>query len=950
MFDIFIDWLKGILKSRLFPIVLIYIGLFLILVIRIFNLQVINGEEAAEQNELKGTKTREIKSTRGNILDRNGKLIAYNELSFTVTIEDIGALKTSEEKNKMILKLINIIEKNSGNIQNDFPMEINKKGKFIFTLEGNALLRFKRDVYSKKTVDSLTEDEINSTAEDVFKYLRYDTGVNSPKFNITSEYSVEEALKIMGIRYSLFMNRYQKFIPITVATNVNEMIVSAIKENSSELPGVEILQETYRKYNYSECMSHIIGYTGMVSQEKVDESKKDKDYQYSPTDQIGKTGIESEYEDYLRGIKGYEKLTTNSSNVVVDVKERKDSVAGNDVYLTIDAELQEAYYKLLEKKLASILVSNIHSGTDSGSKGTSSDKIRIPIYDVYFSLIDNNVIDISNLNAEDSTNLEKAVHKKFTSNLETVLRQIKQIMAVNSTIVNSGTSSDMESYLKYIYSMLKDNEVIISEKVDKEDKQYINYSNDKISLSEYLQYAISNNWIDLTKLNIGNNYYSTEEIYEKLLNYITTTLYDDQEFHKKTYYSLIYSFKLSGREICLLLYDQGVLKYNEDEITKLQNGIVSSYDFIVNKIKKIEITPAQLALEPCSASIVVTDVKTGEVLAAVSYPGIDNNKMANSIDANYYEKLMTDKSSPSLFRPTQTYTAPGSTYKMCTAIAGLEEGVITTESLIKDLGEFKEVSIPPKCWIYKNGGTHGTINVSDALRDSCNYFFYEVGYRLGKDASGRFNNKLGLEVEEKYSKMLGFDAPSGMELYEYEPKISNEDAVRSAIGQGSNAYTPAQISRYITTIANKGTCYDLTLINKIMDINGKTVLNNSATVHNSLNIKTSTWNAVHEGMYKVVNASSSSIYSIFKDLDIKIAGKTGTAQESTLKPNHALFVSFAPYEDPEISITTVIPNGYTSSNAASLTADAYKYYYHLADLGDLIDGDADAFSAGNFAD
>jgi penicillin-binding protein 2 len=149
--------------------------------------------------------------------------------------------------------------------------------------------------------------------------------------------------------------------------------------------------------------------------------------------------------------------------------------------------------------------------------------------------------------------------------------------------------------------------------------------------------------------------------------------------------------------------------------------------------------------------------------------------------------------------------------------------------------------------------------------------------------------------------------------------------VRSAIGQGSNSYTPIQLSRYVTTIANGGTCYDLTLIDKIDNTKTGKKKKNSANVRNKLNFQSSTLNAIQNGMNKVVNAGS--ISSLFTKVPVTVAGKTGTAQITANEPNHALFVSFAPYEDPEISVTVVIPNGFVSSNAAELASKVYQYYY-----------------------
>jgi penicillin-binding protein 2 len=320
--------------------------------------------------------------------------------------------------------------------------------------------------------------------------------------------------------------------------------------------------------------------------------------------------------------------------------ERTDPIAGNDVYLTIDSKLQEAIYKIIERNLAGILLSKINNSMSAGSRGESAADIRIPIYDVYFALINNNIIDINAFQDKDATSLEKQVYNKFLNKQADVINELKNTLALNSTVPQSALTDEIKDYTSFIYSdILVKNKIIVSSSVDKNDSTYIAFHNDEISLSQFLQYAIANNWVDLTKLEIGDKYYSTDEIYEKLLETTFKLIKNDDNFNKKLYNYLIYSYKLSGTEICLLLFDQNVLKYNKADKSKLESGAISAYTFITDKIQKLEITPAQLALDPCSASVVVTDVKTGEVAALVSYPSYDNNLLANKIDTSYYNKL-----------------------------------------------------------------------------------------------------------------------------------------------------------------------------------------------------------------------------------------------------------------------------------------------------------------------
>ena len=215
---------------------------------------------------------------------------------------------------------------------------------------------------------------------------------------------------------------------------------------------------------------------------------------------------------------------------------------------------------------------------------------------------------------------------------------------------------------------------------------------------------------------------------------------------------------------------------------------------------------------------------------------------------------------------------------------------------------------------------------------------------------GTLNHEQGLKKLKKYADRYGLTNTSGIELSEAEPNVSNGDAIRSAIGQGNNSYTPVQLSRYVSTIANSGTCFDLTLVDRIQDITKDKQKTNKAKKRNELDVQDSTLEAIQKGMFMVVN--SGNLKSVFKDVPVKVAGKTGTAQISANEPNHALFVSFAPYESPEISVTVVMPNAFTSSNAASLASYIYQYYFDEASRKKLLKTTATdpASNSGSVAD
>ncbi|MBR3771486.1 MAG: peptidase, partial [Clostridium sp.] len=856
MWEVVLDEIKRIARSRLFPIVIMFSFLFVVLIYRIFTIQIVNGEEYQQNAETDRESKIETKATRGNIYDRNGVLLAYNELSYTLQIEDNGELTTDEEKNTMIDKLIHYVEDLDGDISYEFPLEFDEHGRVSFRsdVSESSIIKFKVNAYSRKNADDLREDEKAADALTVYEHLR------TKVFEISDEYTPDETLKIMSIRYILYINRYLRlkdgFVPITLSTNLSPEIVATLKENRAELPGVHIVEETNRVYKDSEYYAHILGYTGTISTETLQLKSEEGDNYYSSTDQIGKTGLEEKYEEQLRGKKGYQKVVKNSTGKITEILKTVEPVPGNDIYLTIDSELQKASYVLLEKELASVLLENIVNSKSTGSKGTSSDEIKIPIYDVFFALIDNNVISINYFQDPKASDLEKSIYAKFQNEQERVFSSLKEKMGFNESINPSSLSEEMQSYMKQVYISLKENEVLLTSKIDSEDEVYKKYVNGKIGLNSFLIHAIEKKWINLDTIDVGTDWYTTEELYQKLLDYTLELLAKNRDFSKLIYRNMIWNYQISGRDVCLLLFEQNVLKKDESSINGLKNGIVSPYTFIRNKIKSLEITPAQLALEPCSGSVVITDPNSGETLACVSYPSFDNNKLANTVDSAYYASLVTDKSSPFVNRATKMRIAPGSTFKTFSSIVALKEGVISTSTKIKDGVTFTKINPSPKCW---SKYSHGSINVADAIGVSCNYFFYTAGFDMSKDSAGNYISNLGLRKIQKYAEEFGLSAKSGLEMSEDDPVISKEDAVRSMIGQGTNSFAPAHLARWATTVANEGTVYNLTLIDKIADVNGKTIENNEAKVYKKLDVSGSYWDAVKLGMYKVVNGPSSSI-------------------------------------------------------------------------------------------
>ena len=912
------EFLKNFFSSRLFVFATVFVVLFGIILARIFSLQIVNGKSYQENFTLKIQQTQPVEAARGNIYDKNGELLAYNQLAYSISIIDSATYSSTKEKNEQfnaeLAEILTVFKNNNETLVNDFKIERNADDTYHFNVTGSALDRFRADVFGRASVEKLTYnktygfDEAKATAEQIMDYLQ-----DEKQFGVSEEYSRELAYQIVVIRYAIHENRYAQYKDVKIARDVSDKTVAYVNEHMDTLTGVSVNEDMIRKYNYSEYFSSIIGYTGRISETEYQELKE-KDESYTANDTVGKAGLEQYYESFLRGQNGERKFYTDNVGRISEVISNTDSVAGDDLYLTIDAKLQKAAYLTLEEEIAGIVYSNIKAG-------------NIPINDVYRALIENSVIDIEHFRVKKASVSEKTLQKSFNTRQKTVLQKIKNELTTSPEALKVMSDEVLDEFT-YIIAMLKEDGILLSKEIDEEDETYKKWKNQQISPKEYLNYCIGQHWIDISQLTVDDKYADSDEMYLALCDYILTEIADDMEFSKIIYGYMIDRGEITPKNLCLILFDQGVLDYDDATVSKLQNGTLAPYTFIMDKINNIEITPAQLALEPCTGSCVITDTATGEIRALVSYPGYDNNRLANGVDAEYYESLRNDRSNPQWNYATQERTAPGSTFKMVTSTAGLAENIISTSDKIKCTGIFKDISNEPKCWKYP--GNHGMDNVSEAIRDSCNVFFYSVGYKLSQKGTGVYNDATGIDYIQKYAKIYGLDQKTGLEIEENTSELATEFPVMAAIGQSNNNITTAALSRYVTAVASQK-LYSYQLMKKIVDADGNVVEQYEADYEDiSDTLNAGEWQSIQSGMRMVGETLDS-----FQGFDIEVAGKTGTAQQAD-HPNHALFVGYAPYENPEITIAVRIANGYSSHNAASAARNIISYYYGEQTIDDIL--------------
>ena len=924
-----------------------------VLVRRLFDLQIIQGEDYISKFQARTTKERVLKSTRGNILDRNGDILASNVLSYSLTLEDNGTYTSTREKNLtfngVAYQVLQILHSNGDDITHSFHIVVDKNGEYAFDVaEGFTLNRFRADIYGQALIDDLKDEQKTATADQMMEFL---TG--SEKFSIvlsgdraytedelTSHglpltLTKQEMLDIATIRYELNTNSFKKYMQVTIATNVSEKSVAAIMENKTGLQGIDVVEDSIRQYIDDESMAPILGYTGKASSEELTELRK-QNPDYSNDAIVGKAGIEQYMELTLQGTDGKETVSVDNLGKVLKIDEdtKVEPVAGDDEQLTIDTDCQSAIYQILKQRVAGVLLTKIDAAkTFDYTYVTDASQIRIPIYDVYNALISNSVIDITKFSNEDASDIEKNLYAKFQQKQQRVFDTISTKLNGSNPPAYKDEDEETQEYLSYICNdLLRDTLGIISkDAIDTSDATYKAWTTDEtISLKDYLTYATSQGWIDISSFSPEGEYLDSEEIYQALTAYIIDYLSTDTGFSKLLYKYMLQEDTISGQEICLVLYEQGVLDKNDDDYENLASGAMGAYDFMINKIYTLEIEPAQLALMPCSASAVVVDVKTGDVVALVSYPGYDNNRLTNDMDTDYYAKLALDQSSPFFNKATQQTTAPGSTLKLLSTIAGMEEGIIDEGTYIECTGTFDYVDPPINCW-YKNG--HGSLDIRTAIEQSCNYFFNMIGFQLGKVGDNEFSEVQSLNKLQEYASLIGLDRKTGIELSEATPKVSDAKAVPSYMGQGNNLFTTSELARYATVMATSGNVFKLTLLDKVMDPKGEVIQEYEPEIEDVVNISSNIWDVIHDGMRRVIQT-----HSQFDGLGVEVAGKTGTAELDLRHPNHGLFIGYAPASDPEYAVAIRIANGYSSGNACLIANDIFKYMYNLADKDSILTG------------
>lgn len=344
---------------------------------------------------------------------------------------------------------------------------------------------------------------------------------------------------------------------------------------------------------------------------------------------------------------------------------------------------------------------------------------------------------------------------------------------------------------------------------------------------------------------------------------------------------------------------------------------------------------------PADAGVaVVLNVKTGEVLAMASNPDYDPSAFVNGIDENTWNYYINGDTKPLENKAISAMYSPGSTYKMVTALAGLETGAITTTDKIRDTGIYRKYNSSWKCW--KISG-HGYLDVSNAIERSCNYFFYELGDRVGIDTLAKYSyylglgHKTGIELKGEIPGVLASN-----EIAKQENRVWNPgETISAAIGQSYNTFTPIQMAKYVAMVANRGKKLDVTIVKSIIRPDGSEIPRNEyeskvseklgLTPDNTeeMGFNEANIQAILEGMRGVTSESGGTAYSTFRDFGIEVGGKTGSAQTGVEGKTNAWFVGFAPFDNPEIAIVVFVRNGGSGGYTAEVARDIIAQYFGM---------------------
>ncbi len=519
-------------------------------------------------------------------------------------------------------------------------------------------------------------------------------------------------------------------------------------------------------------------------------------------------------------------------------------------------------------------------------------------------------------------------------------QEIRKIMAIRYEVAKKGYSSTKA--------------VTIAENIPREAVAEFSESSDKfaginIVVQPVRQYTSGN----LASHILGYAGKISSEEYEKRKN-----TYSSNDIIGKTGIEYVFEEYLKGKngtkQIDMAVDGTTTAEYISDEAVAGSDVVLTidanlqniAEKALASNIQKIATGGFGKAYNANAGACVVMNVNTGEVLAMASYPDYNPEDFVGGISNEAWNNYMNNSAKPLVDKAIQNSYSPGSTFKMITAIAGLESGVINLNSKINDTGIYKKYGISMNCWYYTDYHRgHGYLNVSEAIEKSCNYFFYETGDRMGIDKLAEFakyfglGTKTGIELQGETAGVLA-SRETKQQMHTDDPNWNPGNTLNAAIGQGDNEFSPLQMARYISMLANGGHRIDVSIVKTIRNADGSEVSRDEINQFISkklgieedstqeIEINQNYLNAVLQGMKSVTSDSGGTAYVRFKDFNISVGGKTGSAEAPNNKV-HAWFVGFAPFENPEIAIVVMVENGGHGNYTAEVVRDIMAEYFGM---------------------
>jgi len=822
-----VEWLSG---NRVVLLIAIVCILIFVLFVELYRLQIVSAAEFSlpvvrTENRIRRV---ELDAPRGNIYDRFGRPLAVN-IEVDVIRIDPATMSRPSADNTLVNTIIEFVR--LAGVMGDEVVVPNTiritKYPYEFSVGMNTARRnWLRDMSVIEVNRELqitwlaTRERIeleDITAEMVMERL-------IEYFRIPEQYELPQGVDrrvVLEIMAAVYMERIN-FNQITVARDVSRRLVVAIEERGAELPNFYADVEYLRYYPAGAYVSHIIGYIRaiQVNENDMETFGHHPEYRpngYRPTDMFGRMGIERSFQmmGYLSGDRGIRAVELDPMGRRVSNNIIEPAVPGQDVFLTLDLQLQMTTHRALRDVLVDMLIARMEAPANHAEP-------------------------------------------PFTP------RQVIQGLLRTNNI--------------YIASIME---------ADSGFERTVRTTVEAAQLNPYLELE------------------TNEHIRDHLI-------------------TLVGDGVVAVNTMLGVLVEQGVITATELELMQITINTIPATPFLVGRIRAGELTVQMIMPEAHGASAVAVCVNTGAVLAAANYPSFDNNRFVNTFDNAYFNRVNTDPTSPMFNRAFSTNRAPGSTFKMITAVAGLESGTITPNTIIRDNGTFWRTGEPVRTFLEMHfpGASNGNLNVAQAIEVSCNYFFYETSWRLGDNTTER------IDVLSDFMERFGLNSPAGVEIGAAMPTMaaphftnlrgepdtrqwSNHQTVTAAIGQSFNAYSSLIMAKYTATLANGGYRWQSHLLSYIANSDGTTVRILEPVLEAVVGMSPQTVQAVHAGMYGALHGDRGTARGAgFGDLPFRVGGKTGTAQNGTAFSD-VTFNAFAPFDNPQIAVYVMIPFGDT---------------------------------------